>query len=192
LRDRFRPIFRTFEEVKEKLIFLHDKEGVIWPPVEPDGSMRFSTTPREEDIIVLKKSCTNDGANSGTHSINITPAAGSIVKLHYCAIQHDDNAATRVLLGRIKAKAATLFPEFMYEDIAHNTWLAYPRNLTGTGYFDQLGNAMFITDDLKYSLIATTLAVSKKSTWLLVYSYIGDEPDVGYSEPTNAVWADLS
>jgi len=193
LRDILKPLDLTLEDVKDKLILLHDEEGTIWPPMNSKGQLPVTFEERISSYHLLKKKCTNDAVNSGNHTIRINPAVDSVVQIYYASVFNLDTAArdaaikiasnTNVLIGYLNHDAT----------LAAAAGLVYPSlDNVDKDHFAALSHPLVIPDGLMFWTTINAIAVSEDSNHFIIYNYIGDEPQITYGNPTDAVWSDIS
>lgn len=194
MRKDFKPLGFSLREVADKLIFLSDEEGTIWPPLNTKGQMPVTLEPRKNHYHSLKRKCTNTAADAGNQSILIEPAADSILKVYWLGQRNLDTAAREVYAEIATSGMQTIGRLYYKVDLAVNGRIVWPQiDSTNLDWFKTLSATPFIlNEDFELDLVIKSVAVSQDSDFFMLYEVIGDEPTITETAPTGAAWTDIS
>lgn len=198
--DEFITRMRYFEDIRKVIRLLDpgilaycwsdrtpDDDGpYLHPPLKYDSGSGLNAFPVKREVYdgTLVSSAllfTNDGANSGNHSVLVQPAAGCPMEVLYASVKNQDTSA-RTCTIRVMSAGGVELIVLATASLAAAAILPFPAVL------DMGSVALPFDSARRFQTDALAVAVSQDSVHTVVYRYFGDtEPTLSTNEPTNCV-----
>lgn len=194
IKSRFKDLFRiTPKLLRPTFLLLHNRLGNSYPSVDRGGRFLVRIEPREENLTLYARKCTNDAVNAGAHTVKLEPATGSIVSIYYISSVNRDALAVNNNIALSTAGAGMIANLGVTANLAANVPNVFPRGASGTAYLGRtVYPSLIITDEQEISIYTGSVDVSEDTDFFILYSYLGDAPTITETGPTNSAYTDIS